>query len=95
MIKTLIPKSILLATTLGIFGQGISYFINDNIAKTHPIYYLTISMILYLTVPLFAYISFERKKIEKDKFVSYLAVTCIIGIPTSFWSVFVLAMWWG
>ncbi|MDM5215097.1 hypothetical protein QUF94_27675 [Peribacillus sp. NJ4] len=97
MIKAniLILGSIILATILGIFGQGISYFMNENIAKIYPIYYLTgltmISVFLYLVT----YISIKKQKIVKDKFGVYPLAICAIGLPTSLWSLFVLAMWWG
>ncbi|WP_141431130.1 hypothetical protein [Bacillus sp. 03113] len=101
MIKAnvLILGGIILATILGIFGQGISYFMNENIAEIYPVYYLTaltmISVFLYLVTPVLIYISIKKQKIEKEKFGVYVLVTCAIGLPTSLWSLFVLAMWWG
>lgn len=68
---------------------------NENIAKIYPIYYLTgltmISVFLYLVT----YISIKKQKIVKDKFGVYPLAICAIGLPTSLWSLFVLAMWWG
>ncbi|MFC9601824.1 hypothetical protein ACFTQL_29470 [Peribacillus butanolivorans] len=97
--NVLILGSIILATILGIFGQGISYFMNENIAKIYPVYYLTgltmISVFLYLVTPVLTYISIKKQKIEKDKFGVYPLAICAIGLPTSLWSLFVLAMWWG
>lgn len=91
--------SLILATTFGIFGQGISYFMNENLVKISPIYYLTVltitSVFLYLVSALLTYSSIKRQIIKKDKFGVYLLTTGFIGVPTSLWSLFVLAMWWG
>ena len=91
--------SLILATILGIFGQGISYFMNENIAKISPVYYLTvltmISVFLYLVTSVLTYIAIKKQKIEKNKFGLYPLAICAIGLPISLWSVFVLAMWWG
>ncbi len=101
MIKAnvLIIGSIILATILGIFGQGIAYFLNENIIEIHPIYYLTaltmISVFLYLVTPVLTYIVIKKQIIEKGRFGVYTLVISTIGLPTSFWSLFVLAMWWG
>ena len=84
---------------LGVFGQGIAYFMNENIVKTYPLYYLTaltmISIFLYFFVFVLTYITFKKGKIEKDIFGIYLFAICVLILPTSLWSLFVLAMWWG
>ena len=101
MMKTniLIYGITILATILGGFGQGISYFLNENIVKSYPIYYLIaltiISIFLYLVALVISYISLKKKNIEKDEFRVYILVICAIGLLTSLWSLFVLAMWWG
>ncbi|GIN96052.1 hypothetical protein J6TS1_19220 [Siminovitchia terrae] len=90
---------VVFATILGIYGQDIAYFFNDNVAKIYPIYYLSaitlISIFLYLVALLVTYLSYKKKIVDKGKFVVYLSTILIIGLPTSFWSNFVLLMWWG
>ncbi|MGM0875914.1 MAG: hypothetical protein ACQEWV_14265 [Bacillota bacterium] len=100
MIKNvLIFGSLFLATVFGIFGQGISYFMNEHFVGIPPVYYLTIltiiSVFLYLVIPVLTYSSMKKQIIEKDKFGVYLLTIGFIGVPTSLWSLFVLAMWWG
>ncbi|MFJ7736461.1 hypothetical protein ACIQ2D_08955 [Lysinibacillus sp. NPDC097287] len=98
-VHVLIFGSLILATIVGVFGQGIAYFMNENIVKTYPIYYLTaltmISIFLYLVTFALTYIYFKKLKNENDIFGLYLFAICFLGLPTSLWSLFVLAMWWG
>lgn len=101
MIKSnlLICISLILATVLGIFGQDISYFIDKHIMKLSPIYYLTaityISIFLYLITILLTYIFNKKNKLKKS--ILDLSWLVILGFSLfiSFWSLFVLAMWWG
>ncbi|XID93878.1 hypothetical protein ACF3MZ_04950 [Paenibacillaceae bacterium WGS1546] len=101
MVKSniLIFGSLTLATILGIFGQGITYFINDTFVEIDLISCLTIltvtSILLYLAAVLFAYIAGKKKMIDKNKIRRYFPIIGSIGTLTSLWSVFVLAMWWG
>lgn len=98
-INVLIFGSMILATILGVFGQGLAYFMNENIVKTYPIYYLSvltlISIFLYVVSFILTYVSLKKRKIEKEIFDLYLIAICLLGLPTSLWSLFVLAMWWG
>jgi hypothetical protein len=95
----LIFGSLILATILGIFGERITYFIYDNFAKTDLIYCLTTltitSILLYLVAVLLTYIAIKRRILDKNKFPIYFLIIGFIGILTSRWSLFVLAMWWG
>lgn len=95
----LILASLALATVFGIFGQGIAYFMNDNIASIGPIYYLTgltfTSVFLYLVAAVFTYVANKKKILDKIEISIYYRIIGFIGILTSFWSLFVLAMWWG
>ncbi|MEH7294824.1 hypothetical protein COJ92_27515 [Priestia megaterium] len=101
MIKAnlLICISLILATVLGIFGQDISYFIDKDIMKLSPIYYLTaityISIFLYLLTILLTYIFNKKNKLKKSILDLYWPVILGFSLFISFWSLFVLAMWWG
>ncbi|MDH6651179.1 hypothetical protein COE67_17045 [Priestia megaterium] len=101
MIKAnlLICISLILATVSGIFGQDISYFIDKHIMKLSPIYYLTaityISIFLYLLTILLTYIFNKKNKLKKSILDLYWLVILGFSLFISFWSLFVLAMWWG
>lgn len=97
--NAIVLGSLILATVFGVFGQGMAYFLNENFAKISPIYYLTIltiiSVFLYLISIVMTYFQYKKKGIEEVKLVSYFSVISCIGLLTSCWSLFVLAMWWG
>jgi fluoride ion exporter CrcB/FEX len=84
---------LLAATIFGIYGQSISYFLNEHFPKIKPVAFLTVftiaSMALYIVIPVLAYL----KQFPQRLF--YFIASGMIGIPTSFWSFFVLAMWMG
>lgn len=92
-VQVLIIGSLLVATAFGIYGQHVSYFIGDHVAYTNPVYCLTlltvISLLLYGLTPVFTFV-YARKL-----FVPYLLANGLLGVPVSFFSLFVLAMWWG
>ncbi|MFF5996035.1 hypothetical protein AAGS61_14980 [Lysinibacillus sp. KU-BSD001] len=100
MVKSniLICSCLILATIVGIFGQGIAYFMNENIASIAPVYYLTIltatSVFLYVVTIVLTYIASKKNILDKNKLGIYFLVIGCIGILTSHWSLFVLAMWW-
>lgn len=91
--------SLILATILGIFGQDIAYFISGNIVEVPTIYCLTVltmlSVFLYLLTTLLTYIFVKKQQIKKNYLRTYITVICIFGLYISYWSLFVLAMWWG
>ena len=95
----LILGSLTLATIVGIFGQGISYFMNKNIFSIAPIYYLTVltctSIFLYLVTVVLIYLAGKKQLLDKIEIRIYSRIIGFIGICTSLWSLFVLAMWWG
>ncbi|MCP3027053.1 hypothetical protein [Halobacillus sp. A5] len=97
--NAIIFASLILATIFGILGQGMAYFLNDNFAKIPPIYYLSvltiISVILYLSSFVLTYLQYKKRRIEKAKMGLFFSVFGGIGLLTSCWSLFVLAMWWG
>ena len=75
---------------LGIFGQGISYFLWELFDYSRPITYLTIITGVSNILLLFAIGMSLWKKLDL-----LLAVALIVGGMASVWSFFVLAMWWG
>lgn len=87
------------ATALGIFGQDISYFMDKNIIKLNPIYYLTaitcISIFLYLITIVLTYIFNKKNVLKKNILDLYWLVILGLSLFVSLWSLFVLAMWWG
>ncbi|AKO93361.1 hypothetical protein BEH_15555 [Priestia filamentosa] len=87
------------ATFLGVYGQDISYFLDENIIEWNAMYYLTavtyISIFLYFVKILWTYI-LQRKNVLKGNILNlYWLVTVIPSFLISLWSIFVLAMWWG
>lgn len=92
----LMHSSMVLATILGVYGQNISYDIARNIVEISPVYYLAIltmtSIFLFLITPILAY---KLNKNNKHRSFSItVSINGFIGILTSAWSLFVLAMWW-
>lgn len=91
---------IISATVLGLFGQALAYFVDENMANdVPPIYYLTIitviSIILYLATPFLVYLLVRFKKIDNKFNDVYILGTVMVGLIVSLWSVFVCLMWWG
>ncbi|MBU8590382.1 hypothetical protein [Priestia megaterium] len=95
----LIFAFLFLATALAIFGQDISYFMDKNIIKLNPIYYLTaitcISIFLYLITIVLTYILNKKNKLKKSNLDVYWLVILGLSLFVSLWSLVVLAMWWG
>ena len=91
--------SLILASILGVFGQSIAYFLNDNFLKSYPIYYLTVltitSIFLYVSSVLLIYIQYRQGKFVRNTLNISLSLMVIVCLPIIFWSLFVLAMWWG
>ncbi|ULT59492.1 hypothetical protein L1999_13615 [Neobacillus drentensis] len=90
----------IVATVLGVYGQSLAYYVDENIANTnHPIYYVTVftvsSVILYFVTFLLAYLLKRGKKIDNKVTSIYIYGFGMIGIGVSLWSVFVCVMWWG
>ena len=75
---------------LGIFGQGIAYFLWELFDYGWPIAYLTIITGVSYILLLFVIGMSVWKKLGL-----LLTVTLIVGGMVSFWSFIVLAMWWG
>lgn len=88
----------ILATTVGIYGQIISYYISKNIIEISPLHCLTIltaiTIFLFLTSHTMIYRSIKKEKIKGNLITLSLIINSLMGIPVSFFSIFVLLMWW-
>jgi len=89
----------LIATALGIYGQSLAYFVDEQISvngnsailiSSLPIF-TVISVLIYVAVPLLAYIM----RFDNRYSFIYIIVFGIIGFCVSSWSIFVCLMWWG
>ena len=95
----LILGCLALATILGIFGQSITKYLYDHNAEIKSIYYLTAltctSYILYLVSAISTYIASKKQMWGENRIHGYFLIIGVIGLLTSFWSLFVLVMSWG
>ncbi|MDW0117539.1 hypothetical protein QTL97_11375 [Sporosarcina thermotolerans] len=88
--------SLIFATILGIYGQDISYYLNNR----YPTIELktVITIVTFLSIALYIVTPVLVLKILKLKGVYLLAcitVFTLIGLPISLFSFFVWAMWMG
>ena len=91
--NSLVILGLLVATYLGIFGQDISYYLNEQF----PTIKLTTALtsVTFLSIGLYIFLSIFSVIFEKPA-KRYLTFTCvIIGLSISVWSFFVWAMWMG
>ena len=83
------------ATILGIDAQDLSYYLNEKIPEIERTTFISIltfiSIGVYIIIPIFTY----HSRIPNKMFAFYLIASCVIGIPTSTWSIFVWGMWMG
>ena len=89
---------LLLAILLGVFAQGIAYFLNENIWSVAPVYYLNIITILSVVMFVAAFIYVKKRFKPTTETVNrnlYYAITIMLAVPTTLWSFFVFAMWQG
>jgi membrane protein YdbS with pleckstrin-like domain len=93
-IRVFIYGSMVLALVLGIYGQSISYYLNDNLLKLSVVDWLIVvtitSIFLFLIPPILAYKLNKKQKIDKEELNIYFAINISIGIITSLWSIIVL-----
>ncbi|MGG1218767.1 hypothetical protein [Priestia endophytica] len=86
------------ATALGIFGQDMAYFL-EGVIGINALYCLTfttiVTVLLYIVTGICLYIFTRKSKISKKGIEIYWTGIIGISIVLSFWSIFVLAMWWG
>ena len=84
---------------LGVFGQDMAYFLSENFAEVHPIYYLTVitslSILLYVSSLVLNFIFYKRQNMKWGKISPFISMLFIIGMFTTYWALFVVAMWWG
>lgn len=94
----LIFSSLTVAALLGIYGQDLAYFLDGMKEIKLPVYYLTgitlVSILLFITTLFLIYTFVIHEKIKKTRLVPYIFLTLLIGIPTSLFSLFAVAMWW-
>lgn len=87
---------LIVATILGIYGQDISYYLNENFPKIGITIIFTIvtflSIGLYIIIPV---LLFNLKNLNKVLFKTYLIANVVLGFPISMWSIFVWAMGMG
>ncbi|GGP13283.1 hypothetical protein GCM10011346_32820 [Oceanobacillus neutriphilus] len=88
-----------MAIILGIFGQDFAYLLNGIFPESYPIYNLTIltliSIFLFLNSLVMIYFQYKKQRMNKEKLGRYITLFVIAGLLTSWWSLFVLIMWWG
>lgn len=89
---------IFLATMLGVYGQDISYYINNIIGNFSPLFYLTIitsiSVLMFLIPPTLISKFNKKQKNEVEIFNLYYGINAVIGAMTSVFSLLVLLIWW-
>ncbi|WP_432352359.1 hypothetical protein [Sporosarcina sp. A2] len=88
--------SLAIATVLGTYGQGISYFLNErnpSIELTTAITIVTfLSIGLYITNPI---LLIKFLKLKNVYLIACVIVSVLIGLLISMFSFFVWAMWMG
>lgn len=93
----MIIGNIVIATIFGLYAQSISYFIHGQVPSVSPVYPLAlltaISVSLYIITPMLTFMSIQRLKMNKNRFIPYLVIDGVFGLPVTIYSLFVLAMW--
>ena len=87
-----------LAIILGVFAQGLAYFLHENIWEVAPVYSLNIitilSVVMFIAALIYVNKSFKPTT-ETGNRNLYYAITIMLAVPTTLWSFFVFAMWQG
>lgn len=90
---------ILIATILGFYAQDIAYYFEDHLLYVAPMTMLTIvtvtSISLFILAFIIGIILLAKGKVNPKVYIILLLVNIAVGLVISFWSLFVLAMWWG
>ena len=85
------------AVLLGLFGQHATTFLATSIPFLHPLYVLTaltlLSIAIFIFVPYYAVRS--HRQLGTPLVVTDIIIDIFLCIGTSFWSIFVLSIWWG
>jgi len=88
--------NLIFATILGIYGQDISYYLNNRnptIELTTVITIVTfLSIGLYIVTP---FLVFKFLKLKKVYLIVCIIICALIGLPISLFSFFVWGMWMG
>ena len=88
--------TVIFATIFGIYGQDIAYYL-ESFTRIDRLYLLTtitiLSYFLYLISIILLVVLF--KKYKKNYLYKYLVFTILLAFMISFWSFFVMCMWWG
>ncbi|NBJ71541.1 MULTISPECIES: hypothetical protein [Clostridia] len=100
MVHFFIFATFFIGILLGLYGQGLAYFLNEKVyTAIYPIHYLIASTItsisMFLVSLLFVYVAAKKKVINKTISSRYAWSIFITGFFISCWSMFVLVMWWG
>ncbi|MEJ8777364.1 hypothetical protein [Pseudogracilibacillus sp. ICA-222130] len=99
IISIILMVMILFAAFLGWFAQDIAYYFADHLFYQDP--FKTLIVVTIISISLFI-ISFvmntillAKQKVNPKIYTTLLLANVFIGFFVSFWSLFVLAMWWG
>lgn len=97
--KFFICVNIILATIIGVYAQGIAYYIVDDYSVSSSqlyLYVLTIltvlSIALFITTPILIHRFTKKTSVGKQIFTIYLLADILIGFQTSMSSLFVLGL---
>lgn len=95
-IRVFIYTSMILAFLLGGYGQDISEYCKSHMGAPSYIHYLTVatilSILLFIIPPILIYKLNKKKVLGELEFVIYYLINGFIGIMTSLFSLFALAM---
>lgn len=93
----IIIGNIVIATVFGLYAQSISYFIHNLVPSVSLVYALAlltaISVSLYIMTPMLTFMFIQKLKLNKNRFIPYLVIDAVFGLPITIYSLFVLVMW--
>ena len=92
--------SFAIATIIGIFGQNMAYFLNENFFEVAPIFYLAVVTFVSISLNIMYFILvtrlYRKQKLIDMNLMTFLYVMgCFVALLTICWSLFVLIWWWG
>jgi len=89
----------ILASMLGIFGQDIAYLFGDVWNRMDPLMVLlivtTVSILLYIIFIYRSLFLYVRRGVSDGRTLFVIFIGIFFAVVISFWSLFVLVMWWG
>lgn len=99
VLSVILLSMTLIAALLGIYGQDIAYYFEDHLFYEPPFKTLIIvtvtSVSLFLLTLIIEIILLAVQKIKPKVFLTLSITNVVVGFFISWWSLFVLAMWWG